>query len=409
MHNEDFVDMILRTPSPNTFFNDLIKTDTYPHGIGIERTIFTAGRSMPTSNNPDFERVTMTDGDEYIGSCLTEYNLVHNGMYAKTYVPEKFGWKSDVICSDDLIYDYQVASFIPIYVEQLSRNARWTIHFRYKAIYDHFVPKVVVCPGGAETFWMDTGGTGLPGQSPNLTLPRSQGELTQDILDELNMQLVYQGADMDPQDGGWISYGNEGPLFTLDIDAKLSAQIFKNNAERRTDLRYAWEGAKEQSPLVKRLMSARQLGNFRHLANPYATRYNYVNGAYVEVNTWEADTTNSKGESTAMKPTAAWLNATHIGTRVLSRNVFTSELVRPANSVGGLNFPDKNYMGQWKFVTGGNNIQATGGTLCEDPFEKLGRHYAEFHHAPRPMKTMHGALILSRRCESEYECVSCGS
>jgi hypothetical protein len=409
MHNEDFVDMILKTPSPNTFFNDLIPKADYPHGIGIERTIFTAGRSLPTSNTPDFERVTLTDGDTYVGSCLTDYNLVHNGMFAKTYVPEKFGWKSDVICSDDLIYSWQVNSFIPIYVENLAKNARWTIHFRYKSIYDHLVPKVVVCPDGAEEFWMDDGGTGLPGTAPDLTLPRSLGELTQDILDEVNMQLVYQGAEIDPQDGGWITYGNEGPLWTLDIDAKLSAQIFKNNAERRTDLRYAFEGAKDQSPLVRRLMAARQLGNFRHLPNPYATRYNYVNGAYVEVDTWEVDATATKGEPTKMKPTDAWLNATHIGTRVLSQNVFTSELIRPVNAAGGLTFPQKSYAGEWKFVVGGNNIQATGGTLCEDPFMKLGRHYAEFHHAPRPVKPRHGVLILSRRCESEYECVTCGS
>lgn len=408
-HTESFLEEIYATPSPNTFFQDLIPRADYKHGAGLTRSVFTTGRSLPTSNNPDFERVALTDGEEYVGSCGTTYNLVHNGFYKRDYSPEKFGWKSDVICSDDLIYSWQVETFIPRYIEQLAHNSKWTIHFRYKAIYDHFIPKGVVCPAGAETFSLDTGGTGLPPQEPVLTLDESEGELTQDILDEVALQLMYQGADVDPQENGFFSYGNEGPLFTLDIDSKLSQQIFKNNAERRTDLRFAWEGAKDMSPLLRRLMAARQLGNFKHLPNLYPTRYTYSGGAYHEVDTWEVDATATKGQPTQMKPTTAWLNAPFVGTRVLSSNVWTSELVRPVNSVGGITFPAKSYMGEWRFVTGGNNIQSTGGTLCEDPFEKLGRHYAEFQHAPRPVKPAQAALIISKRCENIYECVSCSS
>lgn len=408
-HQEDFLEEIYREPSPNTFFNDLIPRADYKHGAGLTRSVFTLGRSLPTSNNPDFEPVALTDGDTYTGACGTTYNEVLTGFYKRDYSPEKFGWKGPVICSDDLIYSWQVSSFIPTYVEQLSMNSRWTVHFRYKSIYDHYVPKGVVCPDGAETFELVDGGTGLPPQTPVLTLPESEGELTQDVLDQLALQLIYQGADMSPTDGGWITYGNEGPLFTLDIDAVLSQQIFKNNAERRTDLRYAWEGAKDQSPLLRRLLAARQLGNFKHLPNPYPTRYNYNGAAYVEVDTWEVDATATKGSPTKMKPTDAWLNAGFVGTRVLTPNVFTSEIVRPVNSVGGINFPAKSYMGEWRFITGGNNIQATGGTLCEDPFEKLGRHYAEFQHAPRPTKPNHAALLISKRCETLYECVGCSS
>lgn len=408
-HSEDFLEELYKNPSPNTFFNDLIPRADYKHGAGLTRSVFTIGRSLPTSNTPDFELVALSDGETYTGSCATDYNEVLTGFYKRDYSPEKFGWKGPVICSDDLIYSWQVESFIPAYIDQLSMNSRWTVHFRYKSIYDHYVPKGVVCPDDAETFSLVDGGTGLPGQAPDLTLPESGGELTQDILDEVALQLIYQGADIDPHSGGFVSYGNEGPLFTLDIDAKLSQQIFKNNSERRTDLRYAWEGAKDQSPLLRRLLAARQLGNFKHMPNPYPTRYTYEGGAYTEVDTWEVDSSATKGSPTAMKPTTAWLNAPYVGTRVLSSNVFTSEIVRPVNSAGGLNWPAKSYMGEWIFKVGGNNIQATGSTLCEDPFEKLGRHYAEFAHAPRPVKVNHGVLIISKRCEDEYECVTCGT
>lgn len=394
-------------PSPNTYFNDLIPRAEFKHGAGLTRSVFTTGRSLPTSNTPTFVRAALTDGENYTGSCTTTYNVVPNGFFKRDYSPEKFGWKGEVICSDDLIYSWQVESFIPRYVEQLAMNTRWTIHFRYKSIYDHFVPKGVVCPANAETFSLDTGGTGLPGTAPNLTLAQSGGELTQDVLDQVALLLMYQGADTDPMENGFFSYGNEGPLFTLDIDASLSQQIFKNNSERRSDIRFAWEGAQDKSPLLRRLMAARQLGNFKHLPNLYPTRYTYANGAYTEVDTWEVDGTATKGTPTAMKPTAAWLAAPYVGTRVLSSNVFTSELVRPVNAAGGLTWPTKSYMGEWIFKTGANEIAATNDTLCEDPFHKLGRHYAEFQHAPRPVKPLHGALIISKRCDIEFECQDC--
>jgi hypothetical protein len=370
------------------------------------RTVFTTGRALPTTNTPEFERVALTDGENFTGSCATDYEAVEPGFYSRDYAPEKFGWKGPVICSDDLIYSWQVESFIPRYIEQLSKNVRWTIHYRYKSIYDHFVPKAVVCPTGAETFAFDEGGTGLPGQSPNLTLDESEGELTQNELDATAMELIYEGADVNPMSDGWITYGNEGPLWVLDIDAQLSAQIFKNVSERRTDIREAWNGAKDASPLLRRLMAARQLGNFKHLPNPYPTRYTYAMGAYTEVDTWVIDHHQVKGSPVVLNP--AWKIAPFVGTRVLSPNVFTSELVAPVNSSSGLNWPPKSYLGEWAWKVGGRLI-SDDTHVCFDPFEKYGRHFAEFHHAPRPVKPMHGRLIISKRCDQEFECVSCGT
>ena len=407
-HNESFVEELYGIPSPPTFFDKLIPQATYPHGEGFVRTTYTAGRSLPTTNTPDFQVVTTRDGENFIGACEMEYNLVSNGFYSRNYRPENFGWKSDVICETDLRYSWQVGAFLPRYQEQLKHNAMWTIHYRLKAIYDHLVPKAVVCPGGAETFSFDSGGTGYPGQAPDLTLDESEGELTLDNLEDTFLELEYEGAMNDPGDGGWISYGNDGNMYTLDIDARLAKQLFKNNSERRLDYRAAWQGAREDSPLVKKLMASRQIGNFTLLSNPFPTRYTYAMGAYTEVDTWIPDINATKGSPVTLNP--AWKTAPYVGTRVLSPHVFQSEIVRPLTSPGGnVNFPNHPYMGEFVFVVGANRIQATGGALCEDPFETRGRHYARFEHAPRPIKPTHGRLIISKRCEQEFECVGCGS
>src|SRR5690349_16464346 len=264
-HSEDFLDELYKQTSPLSLFYNLIPRSDYKHGAGLTRSVFTIGRSLPTTNTPEFEAITLTDGETYVGSCGTTYNEVPVGFFEKTYSPEKFGWKGETICSDDLIYSWQVESFIPAYISAMGKNTMWTVDNRYKAIYDHFVPKAVA----ATDFAFDNGGTGSPGQAPDLTLDNTECELTQDMLDETAQLLINEGADLDPQSDGWISYGEDGPLFTLDISLKMSKQIFRNNAELRQDVRHAFEGSKDESPLLKRLFSARRLGNFKHLVNAF--------------------------------------------------------------------------------------------------------------------------------------------
>lgn len=399
-HSEDFLEELYKQTSPLSLFYNLIPRADYKHGAGLTRSVFTIGRSLPTTNTPEFEAISLTDGETYTGSCNTTYNEVPVGFFEKTYSPEKFGWKGETICSDDLIYSWQVESFIPAYIQAMGKNTMWTIDNRYKVIFDHYVPKAVA----GEAFAFDTGGTGSPPQAPDLTLDQTECELTQDMLDETAQLLIQEGADLDPTSDGWINYGPDGPLFTLDISLKMSKQIFRNNAELRQDVRHAFEGKGDESPLIKRLFAARKLGNFQHLVNAFPTRYNYVNGEYVEVDTWVADASATKGQPVKLNP--AWITANYEGARVLSPHVFTSEIVRPVNAAGGLNWPAKSYMGEWIFKTGGNNI---GETHCLDPFEKLGKHFAEFAHAARPVKPLYGRLIIYRRCTTDYECVSCGS
>lgn len=403
-YTENFLEDIYNQTSPMSLFYNLIPRADYKHGIGLNRTVFTIGRSLPTTNTPDFERITLSDGEEYTGSCNTTYNDVPVGFFAKNYSPEKFGWKGDIICSDDLIYSWQVDSFIPAYVQAMGKNTMWTIDNRYKAIFDHYVPKAV-----ANTdFSFDSGGTGLPGQAPDLTLDEATCQLTQDMLDQTALELIEEGADIDPHSNGWIDYGTDGALFTLSISLLASKTLFRNNAELRQDVRFAYEKTEDMSPLLARLGAARRLGNFKHLTTAFPSRYTYGGGAYTEVPTWVADASATKGTPVKINP--AWKTAPYEGARVLSPHVFTSEIVRPVNSAGGLNWPAKNYMGDWVFKVGGRNI-CDDSTFAEafDPMEKLGRHFAEFAHAPRPVKPLYGRLIIYPRCELSFECETCGT
>jgi hypothetical protein len=93
---------------------------------------------------------------------------------------------------------------------------------------------------------------------------------------------------------------------------------------------------------------------------------------------------------------------------VVTPSVFKSLIIRPVNSSGGgTKWDPKNYMGDWDFITGGNQISDSH---CVDPRNKLGRHYAEYAHGPEPISPEYGRLIIYKRCPQEdYECVDCGT
>jgi hypothetical protein len=86
------------------------------------------------------------------------------------------------------------------------------------------------------------------------------------------------------------------------------------------------------------------------------------------------------------------------GAIALSSRVFASEIVPPTNSSAGVNWDPTNTLGEWQFVTGGERI--SGLTTGSDPLHKLGAHYAEFKHAPRPMFPSHGKILIYDRTSS---------
>lgn len=377
---------------------NLINRMDYPQGEGFTRSTFTIARSLPTSDEPVFEVIEAADDLSAGGLCATIYNDVPVGYNERTYRPEKFGWQGPVICSDSLIYAWQRARFIPAYIDAMGKNTVYTINRRYEAIYDHLVPKAVA----ASDFEFTDIGTGFPGTSPNLTLDSTFCELTQEMLDSTAIELNNIGASEPPESDNWFSLGPDGPIYPLLIGQQMSQRLLLNNAELRQDYRDAFATKGELNPVIMRMGATRVIKNFRHIVVVDPPRYTYSAGAYHRVPTYSAESI-TKGTRPVFS--AAYKAATHEGVRVLSPSVFYDEVIQPVNSVGSLSWPAKNYLGQWMFVTGGNKI---GDEHCLDPLEKLGRHFAEFHHAPRPVKPEYGRLIIFRRCPaSSLECVTC--
>lgn len=384
--------------SQNDVWTGLIPREEYPMGTGLVQSVFTIGRSEPTTDEPEFTPITVTTGPTWTGSCGNSFEDVPVGFTEDTYSPEQFAWRGPTICQDDLIYTHKAETFWQKYIPAMSKNTLRTIGNRLAAIYDHYVPKAVA---NTDFAFVD-GGTGHPPTSPDLELDESTCELSQEMLDATAVLLNEESA-FAPNTNGWVNMGEDGPIYTLQIGQEASQRIQLNNAELRADYRNAYMGAGESNPLLKRLGATRVIRNFRHLINPYPPRYNYEGGQYVRVPTWIMPNA-TKGKKAEINPN--WRSADFEGARVLTPWVFHSQIVKPVNSVAGMNWPPKSYMGEWQLIVGGKEIQATG--ECFDPLKKLAAHFAEYKHAPKPIFPEYGRLIIFRRCNDDgFACISC--
>ena len=392
MATEDLPEELYKRASYRGAWMNLIRKEEYPKNVGLTRSTFELGRSEPASDEPAFELIAVEEQEAYVGACGTTYNNVTVGFQERTYSPEQFGLKGPVICQDDLIFNYKAERFLEGYIRAITKHSQRIIENRYMAIYSHYVPKAV-----ANTdFAFGTATYTQPSTAPVLTLDESLCELTQEMLDQTAVELNEEGA-ADGITDGWITMGDEGPIYPLYIGQTMSKRLLLNNSELREDYRNA-----AGSELLKRMGASRVIGSFRHMINLFPPRYTYGGGAYTRVPTWVMSA-GTKGYVASINPD--WRTAEFEGAWVMSPDVFVSEVVKPVNAAAGISFPVKNYMGEWQFIVGGDEISTT---KCFDPLKKLGAHFAEYKHAPRPVMPTFGRMIIFKRCPvGNYECVTC--
>lgn len=391
--------------SYKSIFLNLIPRGTFPRGQGVVRSVFTIGRSEPTTDYPAFTAVQTAAENTYTAVCNVTYNDVPVGFNEGTYGPEVFGWKGPVLCEDRMMFDFNIETFIPLYVRAIAKNTDQTISNRFMSIYMSMVPKAVA----NEDFHFVDGDPSInPPTTPDLTLDESLCFLSQDHLDETAAILMDAGAtDIDTD--GWITWGPDGPLFSLYIGMVASKQLMLENAELRADLRYADMGDGNGARTIMRLGAKKTLGNFVHMINLRPPRFSYANGAYVPVPSRVVATNPAATEGTVTTVNPDWVSTTTApfeGAFVLSPWVFTSEVVPPVTSAGGgVAFQPINHVGEFEFLIGGREISED--STCYDPRKKLGAHFAEYWHAPRPIYPIYGRLIIFRRCPVTFPCTTC--
>jgi len=381
-------------------FTNLIPRGTFAPNTGLTHSVFRIANQEPTDPARTGTAVSLVNG-ENSGACAYDFTQVEWGHIEETHSPRKLQWKGPLVCKDDQYFNHRPADFIAEYVNSIAKYVERDLENHLLHYYMRRVPIFVA----RSAFATEVAAVG--DAATNLTAPVATSELTQQMLDELAIKLIYNRAT-NPDSNGWITLGDQGPLFSLGIHPTASQLIAQNNSEFRNDIRWAQSG-QNTSDLMKRLGATRTLKNFRHVPMLMPPRFTHNGTAYVRVPEFEAATGITKGSGTRVS--AAYMSpaaAPYEGALVLSPDVFTSEIVQPASAVGSLSWTPTNYMGDWQWLIGPQAVAAASGDACYDPLNKFGRHFAEYIHSLRPGALPEaGALVIYKRCAADLDLVQC--
>jgi hypothetical protein len=376
MKVEDLGPMLYTRASWKDPWLNLTPRDSYPVGAGLTRSAFTIGRSEPATDEETWNPIVTTSGSTFTGSCGVTYNQTYVGYLETQYKPEGFGLVGPLVCQDDLTLHWNSRDFWEKYFQALEKRNVKSIINRLANIYMNYVPKAAA--GTSFSYIAGNFATQPPGSSVSLSgLSTPSCGLIQDYLDTTALILMEEGAD-EPNTNGWITQGPEGPIF----------------------------------PVIQRLGASRVIKNFRHIITRFPPRWKLVGGNLTRVPTWIMSTASgdaTKGQVAIVNP--EWQNpniAAWEAALVLNPWVFTEEVLQPVNSAPGMKWNPHDYFGEWQFVTGNDALLGFDGcTGVSDPTHKLGRHFAEYRHAAKPIFPQYGRMILFQRCPAQYDCIAC--
>lgn len=385
---ESLSDMINRSPRLGRamFFRNLVPRGTYVKGEGVTRSTFNIKSTEPTDDNTQFSAITLSSGQP-TPSCSITYEDIGVGFFERTYGPKKRNFRGPVLCREIFQFQHNIGAFINAYVDEIGMYVARAWEFALRSDMITFAD-----------WFVD--GTKTVGPSAVSTAGRAYQGLTQDLLDDVAVDLMNTGAGV-PDGRGYVEDGPSGPIFPLYIDARDSARIFKANSTIRDDFRYASEGMDGTGDysLWRAIGASRVIGNFRHVPTFIAPRFNFTGGVYVPVTPFK--TISAVGTDQVVL-TDAYNNAAFAGALVAMPSTMTAEVVAP--EYAGLAFDPKGYNGDFRFITGGYRICDTPEY---DPEGNKGRHFAELFYAARPDRIHDSKFLVYKRCASTRDAIYC--
>lgn len=288
---------VYRNATWSSVWLNLIERGEYPLGAGTTRSAFTVANQQPQYDDEAWNTIT-TSGGSLVNSCLTTYTQSGAGVQEVTYVPETFGLQGPILCKDDLSLEFNAMTFLPPYVEEITKRAKKSWENRYASIYEQISPKYLATSARTYTVTNTQGtiatssgckvtsgtpavnpATALSGMTAGVTLTSMPtngvvSDINQYILDNIALELMYNGAT-NPDSNGFITLGNDGPIFSLYISPDASSRIIQEdtNTGLRTDLRYKDHAT--PSDLLKRIGANRVIKNWRHVPDLFPARYGY--------------------------------------------------------------------------------------------------------------------------------------
>lgn len=392
---------IYQFPYTETPYEQYVTRGTFPKNKGVVMTTFTGANSEPTNSRSTNWHDLSQSGSlisgltaNSLGLCAEPFVNVPVGYDIDTYKPRRLNLSGPVICKDDLTFAHMPFKFFKqIYLPNLARVVKRELDYDFRNVMMANGTHVSITTGLPEA-----DGGGVPGVQPVLTCPT--GSLAQGDLDEIAARQLRDGYTNAGE--RQIELGPDGPIFPIFIGMEASKRISRSDDGYRLDTRYADMGKGAEAELLKRMGATKVVGNYRHKIILDPPRADCVGGLLTLRDTYEMVDTPSAGGGKKAQYTTAYKNAQYEAAVIPHPMAFIAEFVSP--DTAGLDWNPNNYMGDWKFVTGLQNISVGAGAsdVCTiDPLHKFGQHFAELMYAPHTIYPGLARVVWFLRCRND--------
>lgn len=339
---------------------------------------------------------TVAQPDGNVSACdppITQLNW--QGLTAKTLVMDTGGFRTPQLCLEDLRDAVNAQMTIDGFVQGLSEQRDYTFYRQHQTRFTNAAGNKVVI------------GLGTAGSDPvsatSIPAVAATGTLTYNRLKYAWESNVQQGGDVYP-----YAMVDGAPIFQCFLGYEAKEQLIRNNEALRTDIRFG-QPQLLQDPLGRQITPYR---DFSLQTIKYPARYNFINGAYVEVLPFLAAGTGATtvGVTSNLNPTyqAATFEAAYLfNTETYKMAVPTLPPVRWGK--GEIVFTPQNYNGEWRFinVTSANCIAGQMYTWNEFGDKVYAVSKFEFGSViPRPEL---GWVWIYKRCGFGNDSISCSS
>ena len=379
----------------------LIKQASWPNEMGDTLSVLTYERTLNAGTaqawNPINSESTSTS------FCIPTATEIKNAQTTRTYGLAHTALESSPICVHGVRMGYRFREQLKAVYDNLVENVSWTWKNRYRDQYESWAAHHIVAgttTAGGSTLLEGSGtlygGTGMPAKDSSGTgdLVEAQiSRLTQGLLDRVYMQLVRDGAGINP-----MGRENGRPVFTAITSAETSDKIIRES-EIRDDYRYS----PQVSELLKPLGVERSHRGFYHLIDPFPKRFTYDpaytgtggdNARWVEVDPYKEDAswTGKAGSESRFIINPAYETAEYEDTIIFHTDVMESLIPTPLGNAGsGVKFNPLTYRGKFDFL----NIK----DRVENPDGSWGYFRGVLANAAKPVKPQWGYVIRHKRCD----------
>ena len=356
----------------------------WQNGMGFSVNAVTFERTLPSSIDDNWTAITASDGDSN-NACLPPKETLVFGETTRNYAPKHVSAETGLFCIRDIMFDWQFEEMLVNHTRVLGEYAAWKWAVHYTSEYFRLA---------GHKLTLNSGNVITDSTSAYSTATPATGKLNQSVLDDIYLNLSREGGD---EPFGWDMDG-DAPVFAAIMSAETSRSIIRDNPDLRQDIRFAYEGKGDQSPLLNSLgHKRRSYGGFAHFIDPFPRRFILSGGAYVQIHPYvQVATTN--GFAWNLNP--AYKTAPYEETIIYHKRNYQSLVVNNvSNPAPGWKFDPISYMGDF---TVRNILERT----C-NPDGTMIFWRAVFADASKPINPFMGYTILHARCGLPLAVSSC--